>query len=280
MKELRALAYWIGRAIILLILAIWFIAAFAGAYGALWVFWPFISICCLSVWAVWRVTGHGAGGSGLAIQRSVGPARRRVLCDSKLPHGSRVLATIDPSFSLELAEPLWLQTANAIMWAPFFLQGPLLVAAQLFWLAGREEPRVVIEWSWLAIGVLLLAGFVMSTVVFVSFAWRPFVAPGTIGRRLRIPVFGLALVATDHDVIAVEIRRGHEFPDHTAMHRVCFVRIGGEAVDLALGEMAPVHAQPAQELVALATLLARAARVPLRLTNTNSTELGTRVSTT
>jgi hypothetical protein len=279
-KELRAFAYWIGRAILLLVLAIWFIASCAGAYGALFVFWPVISVCFLSVWAIWRVTGHGAGASGVTLQRSVGPTRKRLLCHSYLPHGRRVLATTDPSFSLELAMPLRYEAANAILWAPFFLQGPLLVAAALVQLAGQEEPRVVIAWSWLAIGVMLLAGLVMSAVAFVSYAARQFVAPGTIGRRLRIPLFGLTLITTHRDVIAVEIRRGLELPDHTAIHHVRFVRTSGESVDVAFGELKPVGTQPSDELFALATLLARAARVPLRQTNATTTELGTRVSTT
>jgi hypothetical protein len=279
-KELRGIAYGIGRAIVMLVLAIWFIASCAGAYGALFVFWPFISVCFLSVWAVWRVTGHGNGVGGVALQRGVGPARQRLLRHSYLSPGRRVLATSDPSFSLELAMPLWYEAANAILWVPFLLQGPLLVAAQLCWLASQEQPRVVIEWSWLAIGLMLVAGLVTGAVAFVSYAARQFVAPGMIGRRFRIPLFGLALVTAHRDVIAVEIRRGIELPDHTAIHHVRFVRTSGESVDVAFGEMTPVGAQPADELVALGTLLARTARVPLRVPNENSAELGTRVSTT
>jgi hypothetical protein len=279
-KELRAFAYGVARAIVLLVLGIWFIASCVGAYGALFFFWPFISVVYLSAWAVWRVSGHGAGGSGVALERNVGPARQRLLRNSHLPSGRRVLATTDPSFSVEIAMPLWYETANALLWAPFLLQVPLVVAAEFLRLAGQEEPRVVPEWSWLAIGVVLLAGLVMSVVVFVSFAAREFVAPGTIGRRIRTPLFGLALITARHDVVAVEIRRGPELPDHTVIHRVRIVRRGGESVDVAIGEVFPVGAQPADELFALATLVARAARVPLRLTTASSTELGTRLSTT
>jgi len=269
---LRAVA-WTGRAVFLIVIAIWFVASFAGAYLALFVFWPFLSLGFVIAWAAWRIIGHGDGN---VIGVGPRPMRlRRVDVDgSPLPLGRRVFVSVDPQFSVELAPSRWVEAFYLVVSAPFVLQGPLFVAASLFELAGREEPRVVVEWSWLPIGVLLLADFGVSLAAFVAWAGREFVAPGTAGKRIAVPFLGRALCLSHSDVCAIEVGRGLG-PSGRNADRIRASRRHGEPVDLIPGAWVS-DAGPTAELVPLAELLARAAHVPLLPLGGNAAELGTR----
>ena len=277
MQELRAFAYAIGRAIVLLVLAIWFVAASAGAYAALFFFWPFLSVCFLVVWAVCRIAGMSQPDTvAVTIER---PPRHSVLMTiggSDRPMGRRVLTTIGPPFSVEIAQPRWFEVVNVVVWAPFFLQGPLLIGLSLCQLAAQEEPRIVVEWSWLPIGALLVAGFVASTIAFMSYAARHFVEPGTIGRRVQIPFTDRALCAAHRDVCAIELQRGPEMLGGSSFRRLRVIRKVGEPQDLTMGAPAAPDAPAPKELLALARVLAHAARVPLRVQDGDGTDIGTR----
>jgi len=264
-KQLRAFGYAVGRALILFVLAIWFIASCAGAYAALFVFWPFLSVVFVVVWAVCRLLGlTHPDTAAVTVERRTARLRRLTFGASDRPPHRRVLAAVKPSFSVEIAQPRWLEVAHGILWAPFFLQGPLLIGMSLLQVAAQEEPRIVVEWSWLPIGAMLIAGFAATAVAFASYAARHFVAPATIGRRIQIPLTDYALCAAHRDVSAVEIQRGTELIDRNSFYRIRFLRSGGEPWDLTLGITNSPDAPPPDELVALAKVLAHAARVPLR----------------
>lgn len=276
MKELRVFAYAVGRALVLFVLAIWFIASCAGAYVALWFFWPMLSSAVVVVWAVCRVAGLGKPDMArVSIERRRGRQRHLRIAGADRPMRLQILASIDPTFSIELALSRWLEAARAILWAPFLFQGPIFIAASLLVEAAREEPQVVVHWSWLPIGAMLLAGQAVSLVAFVWYAGRRFVGLGTIGRRLKIPLSGRVLCVAYPDVCAVDIQCGPRVLEHISVHVIRFIRTGGESVDLTLGANAFPGARPSAGLLALTELLARTARVPLR-----AAELGTRVSTT
>lgn len=279
-KELRAFAYAVGRTLVLFVLAIWFIAACAAAYVALWFFWPMLSSAFVVVWVVCRAARLGnIDMAGVSIEPARGRLRRLRVAGSRRPMRRQVLARIDPAFSVELALSRWLEAATAILWAPFVFQGPIFIAASLLVEAAREEPQVLIQWSWLPIGAMLVAGQALSLVAFAWYAGRRFVGPATIGRRLNIPLSGRALCVAYRDVCAVDIQCGPKVVEHMSVHVVRFIRTRGESVDLALGDEASPGAPPSAELRALTELLARTARVPLRSTSCTA-ELGTRVSTT
>jgi hypothetical protein len=279
-KVLHAFAYAVGRALVLFILAIWFIAACAGAYVALWFFWPLLASAGVVVWAVCRAAGWGKPEmASVSIEPRRGRLRRLRVAGSHRPMRRQILASIDPAFSVELAPSRWLEAATLLLCAPFLLQGPIFVAASLLVEAAREEPQFVIEWSWLPIGAVLVAGQAVSLVAFVWYAGRQFVGPATIGRRLNIPLSGRALCVAHRDVCAVDIQCGAELAEHISVHVVRFIRTRGESVEVALGDEALAGAPPSAELLALTKFLARTARVPLRPTSC-TVELGTRVSTT
>lgn len=260
MQLLREAIYIAARAVILVVLAIWIVAASAGASVALFVFWPFLSLAYLIIWAIARFIGHAdTSGWGISVQRRSGRLRRTRVGGSDLPLGKRVFVTVNPQFSVELATPRWVEAAYLILWAPFMLQCPLFIAALLLQLAGREEPQVVVEWSWLAIGAVLLAGFYVSLIVFVCWASREFVGPGMTGRRLAIPFLGLALCIAYRDVCAVEVGRDQNRADHVRL-----IRTGGEPIQLRAAARFMGDVPTSADLLPLAELLAHAAHVPLR----------------
>lgn len=259
MDDLRAGAYAVARAVVLVVIAIWGVASFAGAYGALLFFWPFLSVVYLIVWPIARFIGHAdTTGWGISVQKRSGRLQRSRVDGSDLVLGKRVFVTADPEFSVELAAPRWLEAIYLILWAPFVLTFPLAVVTSLVQLAGREQPQVIVEWSWLAIGGVLLAGFYVSLVACVSGAAHEFAAPGMIGRRLAIPIVGRALCIAYRDVCAVEIGRDANRGDHVRL-----LRTGGEPMEIRTAARFMGRAQPAADLLPLAGLLARAARVPV-----------------
>ncbi len=258
-EQLRAVVWIAAKAVVLFVLAIWFVAASAGAYLAVFGFWPFLSLAYLIIWAVARFAAHAdTSGWGISVQQRSGRLRRRV-GGADLPLGKRVFVTVNPHFSVELAAPRLLEAVYLILWAPFVLQSPLYVTASLLLLAGREELRVVIEWSWLAIGAVLLAGFYVSLVACVSWAAREFVGPRMIGRRLAIPFLGRALCIAHRDVCAVEVVLDPGRADHVRL-----IRTGGEPMELRFAARFMGGVQPTADLLPLAELLAHAAQVPLR----------------
>lgn len=280
MNTLRAVLGMAGKLVIQLVLAVWFIGACAAAYVALWFFWPMLSSAFVVVWAVCRVARLGnLDMAGVSVELRRGRLRSLRVAGSDRPMRRQVLASTDPTFSVELALSRWLEAAIALAWAPLVFQGPLFIAASLLQLAAREEPQVVVEWSWLPIGAMLLAGQAVSLVAFVWYAGRRFVGPATIGRRLNIPLSGRVLCVAYRDVCAVDIQCGPKVLEHISVHVIRFIRTGGESVDLTLGADGFPGAQPSAELLALTELLARTARVPLR-PPCGAAELGTRVSTT
>lgn len=260
MNQLRAVAYKAAKGAILLVLAIWVVAASAGAFVALVFFWPFLSVIYLLVWPIARFIAHDdTSGWGISVQKRPGRLRRTHVGGTDLPLGKRVFVAISPEFSVELAAPRWLEAVYLILWVPFILAGPLVIATALFQLAGREEPQVVVEWSWLPIGVVLFAGFYVGVVACVSWAAREFVGPGMIGRRLAIPFLGRALCITHRDVCAVEVVVDPSRADHVRL-----IRAGGEPMELRFAARFMGGVQPTADLLPLAELLAHAAQVPLR----------------
>ena len=193
MDRLRAGAYAVASAVVLVALAILAVASCASAYVALLFFWPFLSVVYLIVWPIARFIGRAdTSGWGISVEKRSARLQRTRLDGSDLALGKRVFVAADPDFSVELAAPRWLEAIYLILWAPFVLTGPLYVVAALLQLVGREEPQVVPEWSWLPIGGILFAGFYVSLVGCVSWAAHEFVGPGMIGRRLAIPIAGRA----------------------------------------------------------------------------------------
>ena len=260
MHDLRAYAYAVSRAIVLTLIAIWAVASFAGAYVALLFFWPFLSVAYLIIWPIAHFVGHAdTSGWGISVQKRSGRLRPIQVNGSDLHLGKRVLATDDPDFSIELAAPRWLEALYLILWAPFVLTFPVAVVTSLLQLAGREQPQVVAEWSWLVIGGVLLAGFYTSLVACVSWAAHEFAAPGIIGRRLAIPIVGRALCVAYRDVCAVEIGRDAARGDHVRL-----IRTGDEPMEIRAAARFLGGTQPTADLRPLAELLAHAARVPLR----------------
>ncbi len=263
MKQLLAAAPQVAAAIILFPLVIWVIASCAAAYVALLVFWPFLSVIYLIVWPIARFIGHvDTSGWGISLQKRSGRLRRNRVGGSDLPLGKRVFVTADPEFSVELAAPRWLEAVYLILWAPFVLTFPLFIATSLLQLASQEQPQVVLEWSSLALGAMLLSGFYVSLVACVSWGAHEFVRPGIVGRRLAIPFVGHALCITHRDVCAVEVGEDASRGDH-----VRFIRTGGEPMEIRASARFMVgDCHAAADLLPLAELLARAAQVPLRRT--------------
>jgi hypothetical protein len=140
---LGAALFMVGKAIVVVVLAIWFAASFAGAYLALYVFWPLLSlgfvIACGIAWSVRRFSG----GADVSRESAVATVRR-----SSVPR----------------ARPFWEKPAYVLLCAPFVLQSPMAIAWELLRLAAQEEPHVVVGWSWLGSGALLIAGFAMSVI--------------------------------------------------------------------------------------------------------------------
>ena len=240
-------------------LAIWFLAASAGAYCALVVFWPFLSVVYLLFWPIARYIDHAdTSGWGISVKRRSGHLRRIEVGGSDLPLGKRVFVTVNPELSVELAAPRWLQAVYLVLWAPFILPFPVFIATSLLQLAAREEPRVMVESPWLATGAVLLAGLYVGLVACVSWAGHEFIGPRAVGRRLSIPGLGLALCIAHHDVCAVEVGRDTDRDDHVRL-----IRTAGEPVELRAAARFIGHRQPAADLLPLAELFANAAHVPL-----------------
>jgi hypothetical protein len=260
MHVLLAAMHWVARAVVLVVIAIWAAASFAGAYVAMLFFWPFLSVVYLIVWPIARFIGHAdTTGWGISLQKRSGRLRAIRVNGSNVHLGKRVLATDEGEFSIELAPPRWLEALYLILWAPFVLTLPVVVATALLQLVGREEPQVVVEWSWLTIGGVLIAGFYASLVGCVSWAAHEFVGPGMIGRRLAIPIVGHALCVAYRDVCAVEIGRDADRGDHVRL-----IRHGDAPMEIRAAARFLGRAQPTADLLPLAELLARAARVPMR----------------
>jgi hypothetical protein len=271
---MREALYLAAKAVVMVVLALWFLAASAGAYVALFFFWPFVSLGFVIVWAARRTTGH-ADDSVVSVEWRPARQRRIKVDGSDLPLGKRVLVTVDPRFSVELAAPRWVEALYLILWAPFVLQGPLFAASWLLEMAAREQPHVVVEWSWLPIGVMLLAGFGVGLTALVSWAGRDFVRRGTIGKRIAVPILGPALCLSYPDVCAIEVGRGPSPSGHHIADRIRVIRSHGAAVELIPGAWVSSDARPTVELLPLAHLIARAAHVPL-LPLSEPRNLGTR----
>ena len=276
MRLMREALYKAATAVVLVVLAVWFVASCAPAYVALFCLWPFLSLGFVILWTAWRITGHGDESSYvISIERRPVRPRRIKVDGSDLPLGKRVLVTVDPRFSVELAAPRWVEALYLIVFAPFVFQTPLFVAALLLQLAGREEPRIVVEWSWLPIGAMLVAGFGVGLIAFVSWAGRDFVRPGTIGKRITVPLLGRALCLSHPDVCAVEVGRGPSPSGHIADH-IRVIRTQSDPVELIAGAWVLPDARAAAELLPLAGLIARAAHVPLLPMSGTAADLGTR----
>jgi hypothetical protein len=262
MDLMRDALYAAAKAVFVVVLALWFLASCVAAYVALLGFWPMLSLVFAIGWASWRITGH-ADGAVVSVERRPARQRRIKVDGSDLPLGKRVLVTVDPRFSVELAAPRWVEALSLLLWAPFVLQAPLFGAPWLLEMAGREQPHVVVEWSWLPIGTMLFAGFGVGLVAFVAWAGRDFVGPGTIGKRIEVPLLGRALCLSHADVCAIEVGRDST-PSHRAADHIRVIRTNGEPVELIPGAWALPDAGATPELLPLAGLIARAARVPLR----------------
>jgi hypothetical protein len=262
MHLMREALYMAAKAVFVVVLALWFLASCVAAYVALFGFWPMLSLAFTIGWASWRISGH-ADGTVISVERRLARQRRIKVDGSDLPLGKRVLVTVDPRFSVELAAPRRIEAFSLLVWAPFVLQGPLFAALWLLETAGREQPHVVVEWSWLPIGAMLFAGFGCGLIACVACAGRDFVGPGTIGKRIAVPFLGPALCLSYPDVCAIEVGRDST-PSRGATDHIRVIRTNGEPVELIPGAWALPDAGATPELLPLAGLIARAARVPLR----------------
>ena len=259
MDDLRAGAYAVARAVVLAVIAIWAGRQLCGRLrGAV----RLLAVPIVVYLIIWRSRGSSVTltqVAGASASRSDQTLQRSRVHGSDLALGKRVFVTADPSSRWNSPRRDGFEAIYLILWAPFVFTGPLFAAATLLEQIGREEPQVVAEWSWLPIGGILLAGFYVSLVGCVSWAAHEFVGPGMIGRRLAIPIVGRALCIAYRDVCAVEIGRDADRGDHLRL-----IRTGTEPMEIRAAARFMGRAQPTVDLLPLAELLARAARVPVR----------------
>lgn len=119
--------------------------------SSLYVFWPCLSLGFVILCCIFWVTRRFAG-------------------DADDSH-DRALTTV-PRSPVARARPRWGKPLYFVLCAPFVLQSPLAIVWAPPRLAAQKEPHVIVEWSWLAIGPLLISGFVMSRIVTIACAPR------------------------------------------------------------------------------------------------------------
>ena len=99
-----------AKGAILVVLAIWVVAASAVHLSRSSSSWPFLSVIYLLVWPIARFIAHDdTSGWGISVQKRPGRLRRTHVGGTELPLGKRVFVAFSPEFSIELAAPRWLE---------------------------------------------------------------------------------------------------------------------------------------------------------------------------